>query len=85
MSQLSEVLRSIPKLNHEWISNGRPCTPRLVFYFERCPKQFKNPQKYPHLNIKKLEHEIEDRIYHILRKVRIVGSTKSVYFYNIFI
>lgn len=75
MSQLSEVLRSIPKLNHEWISNGRPCTPRLVFYFERCPKQFKNPQKYPHLNIKKLEHEIEDRIYHILRKVRIVGST----------
>lgn len=76
MPQVQDVLRNISNLNPEWVSNGRPCTPRLVFYFERCPKQFKNPQKYPQLNIKKLEHETEDRIYHILRKVRIVGSTK---------
>lgn len=73
--QITEVLRSIPKLNPEWIENGRPCTPRLVFYFERCPKQYRKRNQYSHQNFKKLEHDIEDRIYHIFRKVRIVGST----------
>lgn len=76
MKQIQDVLRSVSKLSTEWIDNGRPCTPRLVFYFEQCPKQYRNQKKYPQQNIKKLEHDIEDRIYHILRKVRIVGSTK---------
>lgn len=44
--------------------NGRTCIPRLLFYFERCPKGV--------TNIKKLEHNMEDRIYHILKKTRIL-------------
>ncbi|KAF5277720.1 hypothetical protein FQR65_LT03700 [Abscondita terminalis] len=68
-TQISESLKDIEGINLEWISNSRPCTPRLLFYFERCPKGVKN--------IKKLEHDIEDRIYHILRKIRIISSTNT--------
>ncbi|KAK4880354.1 hypothetical protein RN001_008500 [Aquatica leii] len=68
-TQISESLKDVDGLNLEWINNGRPCTPRLLFYFERCPKGVEN--------IKKLEHDTEDRIYHILRKIRIISSTNT--------
>ncbi|KAB0804697.1 hypothetical protein PPYR_01667 [Photinus pyralis] len=67
--QISDCLREIDGISLDWINNCRPCTPRLLFYFERCPKGV--------TNIKKLEHDIEDRIYHILRKIRIISSTNT--------
>ncbi|KAJ8973619.1 hypothetical protein NQ317_003249 [Molorchus minor] len=62
----------VSKYKFEWIANGRPCTPRLIFYFERCPKYV--------TNTKKLEHNLEDKIYHILKKTRIINTTGSSLF-----
>ena len=67
-AQLSDALKDIDSLNPEWVASARPCTPRLIFYFERCPKDISN--------LKKMEHNIEDRIYQILKKSRIINSNK---------
>ncbi|KAJ8961200.1 hypothetical protein NQ318_008883, partial [Aromia moschata] len=64
--KITERLKPV-NISSEWIANGRPCTPRLIFYFERCPKNVKN--------LKKLEHNLEDKIYHILKKTRIISTT----------
>lgn len=66
-SSCTEALKDIEGLEDEWVSNNRFCTPRLLFFFERSPKNVKN--------IKKLEHNIEDRIYHVLKKTRIISSS----------
>ncbi|XP_012536412.1 protein SMG8 [Monomorium pharaonis] len=73
--QLSDVLSCIHSLPKDWISNARPCSPRVLFYFETCPAVFKDPDN--ETNIKKLEHSLEDQIYHVLRKNRIVTNISS--------
>ncbi|XP_032668556.1 protein SMG8 [Odontomachus brunneus] len=73
--QLSDVLSCIHSLPKDWISNVRPCSPRVLFYFESCPVVFQNPDN--DVNIKKLEHCLEDQIYHVLRKNRIVTNISS--------
>ncbi|XP_011266292.1 protein SMG8 [Camponotus floridanus] len=73
--QLSDVLNSIHNLPKDWIANVRPCSPRVLFYFETCPTAFQNPDN--DTNIKKLEHSLEDQIYHMLRKNRIVTNISS--------
>ncbi|CAH0557875.1 unnamed protein product [Brassicogethes aeneus] len=65
--KVTEELRSCEGISSEWVDNGRLCTPRLIFYFERCSKNVQN--------IKKLEHNLEDKIYHILKKTRIVNNS----------
>lgn len=67
-SSCSDALKNIEGLNDEWVSNIRFCTPRMLFFFERRPKNVRN--------IKKLEHNIEDRIYHVLKKTRIISSSR---------
>lgn len=64
----TEALKNIGGIDTEWISSNRFCTPRLLFFFERSPKNIRN--------IKKLEHNIEDRIYHVLKKTRIISSSR---------
>ncbi|XP_014483123.1 PREDICTED: protein SMG8 isoform X2 [Dinoponera quadriceps] len=73
--QLSDMLSCIHNLPKDWISNGRPCSPRVLFYFESCPAVFQNSDS--DVNIKKLEHSLEDQIYHVLRKNRIVTNISS--------
>ncbi|KAG7212648.1 hypothetical protein KM043_012931 [Ampulex compressa] len=73
--QLSDVLSCIPSLPKDWVSNVRPCSPRVLFYFETCPMVFQDPDSGA--NIKKLEHSLEDQIYHVLRKNRIVTNISS--------
>ncbi|XP_003403110.1 nonsense-mediated mRNA decay factor SMG8 [Bombus terrestris] len=73
--QLSDVLSSIYSLPKDWISNVRPCSPRVLFYFETCPTVFQDPASGA--NIKKLEHSLEDQIYQVLRKNRIVTNISS--------
>ncbi|XP_011865598.1 PREDICTED: protein SMG8 isoform X1 [Vollenhovia emeryi] len=73
--QLSDVLDCIHSLPKDWISNARPCSPRVLFYFETCPAVFQDPDS--EANIKKLEHSLEDQIYHVLRKNRIVTNISS--------
>ncbi|KAL0280635.1 UNVERIFIED_CONTAM: hypothetical protein PYX00_001865 [Menopon gallinae] len=52
---------------------GRPCSPRMLFRFDSSSKVIKD--------LKKLEHALEDQIYHILRKCRIISniSTSSLF------
>lgn len=65
--KITEELRNYEEIGQDWIDNGRLCTPRLIFYFERSPRNVRN--------IKKLEHNLEDKIYHILKKTRIVSNS----------
>ncbi|XP_017784295.1 PREDICTED: protein SMG8 isoform X2 [Nicrophorus vespilloides] len=69
LENISSALREVACLGENWIIAGRPATPRVIFYFERCPKSV--------TNIKKYEHNIEDRIYYILRKTRIISYNKA--------
>ncbi|XP_069701408.1 nonsense-mediated mRNA decay factor SMG8 isoform X3 [Periplaneta americana] len=82
----SELLRSIPGLPKEWINTCRPCSPRVLFLFDSCPAIYREGKtnaaartstsgKYP--SIKKLEHALEDQIYHILRKSRVITNISS--------
>lgn len=64
----AEALKNIIGIDTGWVTNNRFCTPRLLFFFERSPKNIRN--------IKKLEHNIEDRIYHVLKKTRIISSSR---------
>lgn len=65
-------IQSVENITPEWVANGRFCTPRLIFYFERCPKNINN--------VKKLEHNLEDKIYYILKKTRIISTTGNSLF-----
>ncbi|XP_014207374.1 protein SMG8 [Copidosoma floridanum] len=75
LPQLSDFLSTISGLPKDWLSNGRPCSPRVLFYFETCPPIFRDPDSGA--SIKKLEHALEDKIYQILRKNRIVTNISS--------
>ncbi|EEB14178.1 conserved hypothetical protein [Pediculus humanus corporis] len=68
-SKLSELLGDINGLPKEWYENGRPCSPRMLFKFDSCPKGVKD--------IKKLEHALEDQIYHILKRCNLVYNISS--------
>ncbi|CAG9138202.1 unnamed protein product [Plutella xylostella] len=53
-----------------WDSHGRTCCPRLLFHFHRAPRQLRrNPAA-----LKRLEHSVEDQLYFILRKARIITN-----------
>lgn len=67
-ASFTEALKNVEGIDFEWVNNSRFCTPRLLFFFERSPKNIGN--------IKKLEHNIEDRIYHVLKKTRIISSSR---------
>lgn len=53
----------------------------MLFYFETCPIALQNPDS--DANIKKLEHSLEDQIYHMLRKNRIVTNIRYIIAYQI--
>lgn len=67
-----EGLRPLENISREWMNSGRFCTPRVIFYFEKCPKNVKN--------VKKLEHNLEDKIYNILKKTRIISTSGNSLF-----
>ncbi|XP_041989286.1 protein SMG8 [Aricia agestis] len=53
-----------------WEAHGRFCCPRLLFHFHRAPV----PLRKAPAALKRLEHAIEDQIYFILRKTRIITN-----------
>lgn len=53
-----------------WESHGRSCCPRLLFHFRRAP----TPLRKAPAALKRLEHAIEDQLYFILRKARIITN-----------
>lgn len=65
----TEALLNI-KATGAWESHGRCCCPRLLFHFRRAP----NPVKKVPAALKRLEHAVEDQLYFILRKARIITN-----------
>lgn len=84
---VSEVLKQIPGLSKDWINHGRPCSPRVLFLFLSAPVALRGsrglkderrdakPHKHP--PIKRLEFSLEDQIYRILRKARIITNISA--------
>ncbi|KAM3966969.1 LOW QUALITY PROTEIN: nonsense-mediated mRNA decay factor SMG8 [Aphomia sociella] len=53
-----------------WETHGRSCCPRLLFHFRRAP----TPLRGAPAALKRLEHAVEDQLYFILRKARIITN-----------
>ncbi|XP_050349078.1 nonsense-mediated mRNA decay factor SMG8 [Nymphalis io] len=68
-TQTAEVLQS-SDAGGAWETHGRPCCPRLLFHFRRAP----TPLRKAPAALKRLEHAVEDQIYFILRKARIITN-----------
>ncbi|KAF8797116.1 Protein smg8 like protein [Argiope bruennichi] len=71
-------------ISNDWLQNGRPCSPRVLFVFESSPlsesntyiMEGRNKPKKPS-PLKKLEHSLEDQIYRILRKSRVITNVSG--------
>ncbi|GFY54422.1 protein smg8 [Trichonephila inaurata madagascariensis] len=78
-----ELLAAVD-ISNDWLQNGRPCSPRVLFVFESSPLSDNNfnmtesriKQKKPS-PLKKLEHSLEDQIYRILRKSRVITNVSG--------
>ncbi|XP_050420698.1 nonsense-mediated mRNA decay factor SMG8 isoform X3 [Adelges cooleyi] len=84
LSIIKSVLLKVQNVSPNWIENTRFCSPRLLFYYETCPAEFKKNKQDTgpcHPGLKKAEHSLEDQIYSILRKKRIISniSTNSLF------
>lgn len=42
---IKSTLLKIPNLSSSWLENGRVCSPRMLFYFETCPNEFKKTKQ----------------------------------------
>ncbi|XP_026330277.1 protein SMG8 [Hyposmocoma kahamanoa] len=61
---------AVSSLGGVWESHSRSCCPRLLFHFRKVPTPLKrNPS-----GLKRLEHAVEDQLYFILRKARIITN-----------
>ncbi|XP_046362085.2 nonsense-mediated mRNA decay factor SMG8-like isoform X1 [Haliotis rufescens] len=80
---MTETLQGL-SISKDWLLGARPCSPRLLFYFDTPtfemapddidtgkPRALKNPP------LKRLVHNIEDQIYRILRKSRIITNISN--------
>lgn len=82
---VTDALKNCP-VSAEWIQNGRPCSPRVLFVFLTCPLEGSSSElldvrvksKSSKLSpIKKLEHSLEDQVYRILRKSRVITNISN--------
>nr|SVE75015.1 EOG090X02WG [Daphnia dolichocephala] len=64
---VAEVLKTVPGLPKDWLTLGRLCSPRVLFYFEQRPP-------VPDENLKSLQHLMEDQVYRLLRKCRVITN-----------
>ncbi|KAK9497205.1 hypothetical protein O3M35_004567 [Rhynocoris fuscipes] len=84
-SNIAALLSRSSLLTDEWIYHGRLCTPRLLFLFKNCPEDIlREPDDEEKLRrIKKLEHALEDQVYLVLRKSRLVKNVCNRAFFSI--
>lgn len=67
---LSDGLRDVTGLPKSWVVSGRPCSPRVLFYFEDFSAE--NREQRP--DLKKQELFLEDQLYRFLRRSRIITN-----------
>ncbi|XP_048764668.2 nonsense-mediated mRNA decay factor SMG8-like isoform X2 [Ostrea edulis] len=81
---VSDQLHGLP-ISKDWSYNGRPCSPRVLFVFESCSLDFSvedsesgaKGRSQKGSPIKKLQHAMEDQIYRILRKSRVITNISN--------
>ncbi|XP_052821205.1 nonsense-mediated mRNA decay factor SMG8-like isoform X2 [Mya arenaria] len=83
---VQDQLMDLP-ISKDWKYNGRPCSPRVLFVFETATLDYDpdemvetvgyrpKPQKIS--PIKRLQHCMEDQIYKILRKSRVITNISN--------
>ncbi|KAK3104605.1 hypothetical protein FSP39_006005, partial [Pinctada imbricata] len=82
---LLDQLQTIPGVTKNWMYSGRPCAPRVLFVFESALVSTEAEEEdrgaiskvKKTSPIKKLQHSIEDQIYRILRKSRIITNISN--------
>ncbi|TRY75744.1 hypothetical protein TCAL_11106 [Tigriopus californicus] len=87
-SSFSDALKSIPNLNKNWYVYGRQSPPRILFFFGTAPVDLRGSRgtagilkkdgtisKHP--PIRKLEFSLEDQIYRIFRKARLITNSSN--------
>lgn len=72
---VSDILRGITGVSKAWASFARPCPPRVLFCFRRPQIRAESIEAKKRDPIHKLERCLEDQIYRILRKSRIVTNS----------
>ncbi|XP_014673337.1 PREDICTED: protein smg8-like isoform X2 [Priapulus caudatus] len=88
LPSLSDVLQATPGVCKDWVNAGRLCSPRVLFLFENCNeriiadarKELSVRSKYRSTKMamyKKLQHSLEDQIYRILRKSRVITNISA--------
>ncbi|XP_026465083.1 protein SMG8-like [Ctenocephalides felis] len=73
LSKTSTKLREAG-VTSRWYQAGRLCSPRCLFLFEKSPLG-RRPSSGS--DVKKLEHALEDQIYRVLRKARVVTNRSA--------
>ncbi|ELU16071.1 hypothetical protein CAPTEDRAFT_223495 [Capitella teleta] len=82
LSHLGEVLRSL-HLPKDWVNAGRLCAPRVLFLFQSTllvddkPAVVSKGRGQKTSPVKRLQHAVEDQIYRILRKARIITNISN--------
>ena len=78
-NHVSDILREIPGIPKDWVTYGRLCSPRvlLLFYSQSATLTSGEVEKDGHTTpVKRLQHALEDQIYRILRKSRIITNVR---------
>ena len=87
ISPLSKNLKNLKKiLPKYWFQNGRNSTPRLIFYFAKCPLELrgskgmteiikKTGKMSKHPPIRRLEFSMEDQLHRIFKRARITHTS----------
>lgn len=87
LSKKLKVLKLIPKW---WHNFGRPCNPRLIFYFATCPLELrgdkgmaeiikKTGKLSKHPPLKRLEFSLEDQIHRVFKRARITHTPNNLF------
>lgn len=90
-NHLSEILRSVSNIGKDWVTYGRLCAPRVLFIFSSHllpPHVLRSNQdssysqggrsiRGPRGQLRKLELALEDQIYHLLRKSRVITNISA--------
>ncbi|KAG1668552.1 Protein smg8 [Nymphon striatum] len=81
-----ETLKTVPEISDDWAEAGRPCSPRVLYVFMSNPLNMhdssdsteQTSQRNKRLpSLTKLQHSLEDKIYGILRKYRIITNVSN--------
>ncbi|XP_025084396.1 protein smg8-like isoform X2 [Pomacea canaliculata] len=83
---LCEMMQVLP-VSKDWTSTGRLCSPRVLFVFQTSTFAMNTDEDLPAAGskvrsqklspIKRLQHNLEDQIYRILRKSRVITNISN--------